>query len=567
MPPVPPVQKIILAVHGIGDQSRNETALATTIRFCEHFDYPDMIPLGAFYGALDGKPALFVPNDPPRDGLTGTIGFAEVYWADIARKIDEDKYTLQETKAWALSVVNRVRAMAAEKNAANTEIDYSRIRLVLEEMIDTIGVLESLLFLSRKAGLVDFDLKKILDAFLGDVQLVADFPPIRQDIVGKFLGVLAAVETHHPGAEIHIVSHSEGTVVAFLGLLEGCHNPAKHRWIHRVRGFMTLGSPIDKHLILWPAIFDKFTGPRFSWLARFRSRSTPPRSSLGIQIVKIPLGTTKKDASQWLDLLVPGLNNATEFLSPIAQPEGPAHPLPPAIRWVNYVDYSDPVGFELDTARDWLKQNGYARIFRFSPRMDYAFRRYPVPGKAHVDYWLDPEVFGHFIRTVVAPDRTLPLAAKKALIKNGPPPIWWVPLVSYGVAYLLPLAVIHLGVFILCKAISGYLDPKDTGDHASFLSCVLGLSWLVAGTTVWLRLVRLTRGWFWFGLGLILYVASAAAFTLLIGNIGRSPELEWIEAPALRLGWPLGLATLETSLLLIAIVLVIKLRFWRRRTP
>src|SRR6185436_7706088 len=135
-PAAPAVKKIVLAVHGIGDQARNETALSTTIRFCDHFGYPGMVPLGAFYGALeDGQPALFVPDPPRRDGLSGTIGFAEVYWAGIARDADEDKYTLQETKAWARSVVNRVRVLAADRNPGNASIDYPRIRLVLEEMI------------------------------------------------------------------------------------------------------------------------------------------------------------------------------------------------------------------------------------------------------------------------------------------------------------------------------------------------------------------------------------------------------------------------------------------------
>ena len=48
--------------------------------------------------------------------------------------------------------------------------------------------------------------------------------------------------------------------------------------------------------------------------------------------------------------------------------------------------------------------------------------------------------------------------------------------------------------------------------------------------------------------------------------VGRSPELEWLEAPLLRLGWPLGLASLVASLILVAVVLIINSFFWRRRT-
>ena len=84
----PSVKKIIVTVHGIGDQVRNETALATTIRFCDFYAYPGMVPLGAFYGALEhGQPAVIIRDPPVRPGLSGEIGFAEVYWADIARRV------------------------------------------------------------------------------------------------------------------------------------------------------------------------------------------------------------------------------------------------------------------------------------------------------------------------------------------------------------------------------------------------------------------------------------------------------------------------------------------------
>jgi hypothetical protein len=519
MPTATPLKKIIVAVHGIGDQVRNETVLSTTVRFCEYFRYPGMVPLGAFYqpphvaGQPPPPPAppLIVSEPPSTAGLSGEIGFAEVYWADLARDLSEDGYTLQETKAWARSIVNRVRVLGTQRNPANANLDYRRIRLVLEEIIDTVAVLEALLFLAKKAGLFEFDLKKILDGFLGDVQLVTEFSPVRQEIVGRFHDQLAGLHAQHRDAEIHIVAHSEGTAVAFLGLLEACGDPLRHSWIERVRGFMTIGSPIDKHLILWPSLFANFRGPHHSLRTR--------------------------------------------------------------IHWANYVDYCDPVGFNLDTARDWLREHGYNRVFAFGNAHDYSFRRYPLPGKAHVDYWGDAEVFGHFIRKIVDPKWPRTPEEKKQLLA-GPPSKGWVPIVSYGVSYLVPFAIIHLGVYFLVKTVFAYLDPKDTAEHPDLWKIVLSLSWLIAGTTVWVRLVRLTRTRGWFLLGMLLYSTSVVGFWKMIGSLGANavpaagtpaPDFAWFDPLATIAGLPLGVGTFLLSLFVILLVLLVNLAIWRRR--
>ena len=206
-------------------------------------------------------------------------------------------------------------------------------------MIETIAVVERLSFLARQAGVFSFDLRKLLDDYLGDVQIVTEFKDQREKILAAFDSVMAAVHLRFPAAEIHVVAHSEGTVVAFLALLRAFREAQPPGWTGQVRGFMTLGSPLDKHLVLWP---DLFGG-------------------------------------------------------------GPAHPPPAPIDWRNYYDFGDPIGFALDEARAWLAANEWNQVFRFPADQghDNGFTRYPFPGKAHVDYWADEEVFGHFISTVV----------------------------------------------------------------------------------------------------------------------------------------------------------------------
>ena len=64
--------------------------------------------------------------------------------------------------------------------------DFSLAGEVLDEIIDTVYVLENLFFLAEKSGLFKFDLRRVLEEYLGDVQLVAEFSYYRTDIVGRF---------------------------------------------------------------------------------------------------------------------------------------------------------------------------------------------------------------------------------------------------------------------------------------------------------------------------------------------------------------------------------------------
>ena len=57
-------------------------------------------------------------------------------------------------------------------------------------------------------------------------------------------------------------------------------------------------------------------------------------------------------------------------------------------------------------------------VFDFPVKNDYGFTRYPFPGKAHVDYWTDEAVFGHFISNVVKEPR----GPANALADPAPPP-------------------------------------------------------------------------------------------------------------------------------------------------
>src|SRR5437660_12856564 len=64
--------------------------------------------------------------------------------------------------------------------------DFDHAGDVLDEVIETVRVLENLFLIADKAGFFKFDLKRILMQYLGDVQLVTEFGYHRKNILGRF---------------------------------------------------------------------------------------------------------------------------------------------------------------------------------------------------------------------------------------------------------------------------------------------------------------------------------------------------------------------------------------------
>ncbi len=179
------VEKVIVTVHGVGDQTRFATLQQTVSQFCQYHGEVAAVPLGNFHtvGTLPAtSPGTLPGTPPPMPALVLSapypselrkFAFAEVYWADIARKVAEEKYTLEDVAPWVRTIVSRVRMndLSSQKLTAD---DQRRIEQVLGEMLQTISVLERLCFLADKLGLFSFDLKKVLVDYADDVQIVAE---------------------------------------------------------------------------------------------------------------------------------------------------------------------------------------------------------------------------------------------------------------------------------------------------------------------------------------------------------------------------------------------------------
>ena len=423
------VKKIVVAVHGVGDRYTFATIQSVVNQFCSFYDQPAGVPLGNFH---TGRPTFSLPAPYPREPFE-RFAFAEVYWAKIPRTVVDDKHTLEESKKWANTIVERLRLRWRIKGSLGVrDADFGLLKQVLGEMIQTIAVLDRICYLGERAGLFSFDLRRLLEDYLGDVQIVTEFESTRVNILKAFRDVMQDAHTAFPAAEIYVVAHSEGTVVALLGFLNAFRDEKPPDWINSVRGFMTLGSPIDKHLVLWPELFGE--GP---------PRQTPDQK----------------------------------------------------IEWRNYYDRGDPIGFALDDARAWLQMHKWENVFNFPPDHDHGFTRYPFPGKAHVDYWTDVAVFGHFITTVVKENPGASTGQKTANVTAPPGDRTLKKWLSYVLPYVGVAAVLFVAVYVLFKAVVEAVAPHDPlfDSSGEIFRSVARNSLVLFGITVAARVPRLTR--------------------------------------------------------------------------
>jgi len=169
----PIFKDIIVAVHGIGQQARYSTVRSVATRlaasktlFAGGKDRPVAPqPLGYFHSEVKGITSVSLLDDAAILATTAlaSTGFAEVFWADIPQQVVKEGSTLEETKAWARTVVARAQALWMHAGRPGTVTpDFGLAAEVLDEIIETVYVLENLLFLADKVRLFKFDLRRVL---------------------------------------------------------------------------------------------------------------------------------------------------------------------------------------------------------------------------------------------------------------------------------------------------------------------------------------------------------------------------------------------------------------------
>lgn len=358
----------------------------------------------------------------------------------------------------------------------------------VDTLAEGVSTIERLAQLAARAGAPKFEVGALLRDFVGDVQTVTEFPQYRNKILYRFHSALNAIvagfrELYGQDPEIHLVAHSEGTVISLLALLQalssteiedpdGIGKPAVGAWVAHMHGFMTLGSPIDKHIALWPELWQEFS---------FTSTKIDGR---------LTISSTRTGAA--------------------------AVTLPRPIKWRNYFDFGDPVGFRLDAAQRMLTLKN-CDAFEFDTfKHDHGYSRYWWPGKAHVDYWKDVDLFRHFIETVVkpAPGSSPPQIDAP---ESRPMVDHFAKCVPYVLAFGLHLAA----VATLLAALSLVSFAKAAGLVGSLLP-TLALGTLLASVTVAARVPRLVRpGSRWRFLALLCLALGMAATLLLPAKLAE----------------------------------------------
>ncbi len=248
---------------------------------------------------------------------------------------------------------------------------------------------------------------------------------------------------------------------------------------------MTIGSPLDKHLLLWPRLWNKFD----------------------------------------------------DALAQRALPAG-------QIQWRNYYDFGDPVGFKLDSTRLWLAHQKIA-AFEFcgcqNCRHDIGFARYLLPGAAHNEYWNDADLFEHFISNVVK-NGTAPAPGEAKPAPTTPPPQSkpLIVVLSPTLPYVFSFLVLMLGVFVLFKAVYAYANPSldalqkfvrfeelgvyppDSLHGWQLLSAVVGVTGLIAGATLLARFPRLAVGKRWLGAGFVALLVGCGMYVVAVDSMVRN---------------------------------------------
>jgi len=119
------LQKLVVVVHGMGDQARNDLVQTVARLFARHAAEPGssqatLLPLGLCDASgVDKAECKYKEEGPVNDYAIGFVSkgssssledfaFAEVYWADLPRNLEKEGYRLEESKRWAASMVERL---------------------------------------------------------------------------------------------------------------------------------------------------------------------------------------------------------------------------------------------------------------------------------------------------------------------------------------------------------------------------------------------------------------------------------------------------------------------------
>ena len=240
----------VMAVHGIGIARRGEQALEVARGLMA--THPQAEIDGLHYDELTLGKIVSLGSDhitdalqvPIRIGPQGPrIVVVDGCWSDITEK--HRPHTATSVNTWSKALQERLQRRSNLKRMTRLLGDVRKLVLPLEK------------FLRWQVP----DLAKtIFDDFMSDVQVYAEYEQARDEAVERLSGYLEHVTKQHAdryGAEtpftINIAAHSLGTVASLDVLARQALKPESEQatWYQHCQNLITLGSPVDKFLVLW----------------------------------------------------------------------------------------------------------------------------------------------------------------------------------------------------------------------------------------------------------------------------------------------------------------------------
>ncbi|HHC74364.1 MAG TPA: hypothetical protein ENK78_04775, partial [Thiothrix sp.] len=332
----------------------------------------------------EDKTLRFLGHTVDECELGKNFRFVDLHWADIMQSHLD--IAGQEVETWTQALIDRLKLRDLDKDE-----QYGWIPQLLISMRNGILPVKRLFDAKQRllTGTQNQFSDTIFNRFLGDAQLYGEYRTTRDQAIFRFHRTLAEVHEAHCEEQANnphlgnpryiILGHSLGSIMSFDALLyaHGINKPneddpsqinldlsklnlsmycdlkdekqGKHlpdlSWIEYVDTFISLGSPIDKYLILWWTNYEHLVDT--SWL------------NTNLKTCR----ATKK------------------------------------IKHYNYCDEQDPVGHELDTAYTADVVNSL-----FEKKEDVIFMRYGIPGVAHIKYWDDVPLLQHIMQTAIDQD-------------------------------------------------------------------------------------------------------------------------------------------------------------------
>ncbi len=513
----------IITVHGMGESRYGETTLPVISRCAEVVNdvltpkVPtssdkrasfkkkgrDFVTLGAYVGAspLDASSRPWVefegiPTEAaPRKTFTGIathdpegklVRFAEIWWKDL---VDENAHVLEPASPWADGLIGRIERM-------NTQPPTWMPQLLFK-LQDVLGPLQTILR-SRVPDVEELAFNK----YLGDVQIYAEYEPMRGTAVRRFHDCMNAIYDAHykalehlpaeerPEPHFTIIAHSLGSIMSLDALMyahrdvttataapttnlpfpgysqAGTTDPENH-WINHVKTFVTLGSPIDKFLLFWPYRYQYLNDT--NWLN--------PDLIGKRRIRHINYCDEQDPVGQSLDTLRSTTAYQQFFTATFdAQAPAPESEIDTAQRVVQRVTKQVSKSF-----KSLIKMTGIDREGDKNNEFDVVYRRSVWPGLAHTSYWKDKDLFKNILEHVLKDKTGSPSNPNVVSNKRG-----MYILITVLTYFIVPFLIVTLDTMTY----DSFLEPKSWKGYLAIGALFVGACWIsreVVNLLVWWR--------------------------------------------------------------------------------